>query len=73
MKLLSLLIGLVLVAYLMSKQMSSNSQLDDISNIDQQNISAPKVPVTAKGLKEFETDINTFIENTAADRDKEIE
>jgi len=74
MRLISLLIGLILVAYLVSTQLSPDSTSGDINtNIDQQDVTPPKVPVAPSELKEFEADMNTFIQDTASERNKKLE
>jgi hypothetical protein len=73
MRLISLLIGLILVAYLVSTQLSPDSTSGDINtNIDQQDVPPPKVPVAPSELKEFEADMNTFIQDTASERNKKL-
>lgn len=74
MKLISLLIGLVIIAYLISKQLVAESPSSDINAIfDKQEIALPKIPVTQKDVKGFEVDMNKFIQDTAAERNKEFE
>ena len=73
MRLISLLIGLILVAYLVSTQLSPDSTSGDINtNIDQQDVPPPKVPVAPSELKEFEADMNTFIQDTASERNEKL-
>ena len=74
MRLISLLIGLVIIAYLISKQLEPDSSSNDIDDIiDQQDIALPKVPVSPKDIKGFETEMNKFIQDTAANRQEELE
>ena len=74
MRLISLLIGLVLIAFLISKQLASDSPSRDIAAIiEEDGISLPKVPVSPKDLKAFEADMNAFIENAASERKEELE
>lgn len=74
MRIISLLIGLLVVAYFINLQISSKSPSKDIIEIiDKQDISLPKIPVTPKDLKEFETDINKFLQDAMSERKKELD
>ena len=74
MKLISLLIALLIIGFLVNKQLNSSSSLkehDDIS--DNKNISTPKVPTSPKDVKKFEKEMNDFMQDAAAQKAKRME
>ncbi len=77
MKLLSLLIALAIIAYAASSQLSSDSPnasnraIDELR--DKEKIVIPNAPTTPQGLKEFEKDVNSLVEDAAAKRKKQYE
>lgn len=74
MRLISLLIGLAIIAYLINKQLTPAPPPSDINTTaNSQNIVPPKVPVTPNKVKDFETDINQFVQDAASERNKALE
>ncbi len=73
MKLISLLIGLLLIIYLMSKQLAPPAVSVTDNSLQQEGITLPQVPVSPKDLKKFETDMNNFVQESALKRDAALE
>lgn len=74
MRLISLLIGLVIIMYLMSKTLAPTTTKNNINEIvEKQGITLPQVPTSAQDLKKFEADINNFIQDTTTKRQQELE
>jgi len=77
MKLLSLLIVLAIIAYAASSQLSSDSPNSSNTAIDElhdkEKVAIPNAPTTPQGLKEFEKDVNSLVEDAAAKRKKQYE
>ena len=71
MRLISLLVGLLLVGLLVMKQLNSSSSVNE--SIDSVNFKVPKVPTSTQGISEFEGDINKFIQDNADKRAQELE
>ena len=74
MRVISLLIALLVIGFLVKKQLDSNSlstEYEDI--ISNENITVPKVPTAPKDVQKFEKDMNEFILNAADQRAKEVE
>ena len=73
MKIISILIGLVLVALFVMKQLNSGSSRNNIEEvIDKENINTPKVPTSPKDIQKFEKDINKYIQDTTEKKTKEL-
>ena len=71
--LLSILIGLVLVALFVMKQLNSGSSRNNIEEvIDKENINTPKVPTSPKDIQKFEKDINKYIQDTTEKKNERI-
>lgn len=74
MRLISLLLGLVILAYFISKQLASNKPESEITQtLDQQEISTPRVPTTPQDVKKFEANMNDFMQDAAEKRAKALE
>ena len=74
MKLISLMIGLIIVAYLVNKQMTSElSNTERNKKHDKQDNVLPKIPTTPKEVEGFETDMNKLIHDLSSERNKELE
>ena len=74
MKLISLMIGLIIVAYLVNKQMTSElSNTERNKILDKQDNVLPKIPTTPKEVEGFETDMNKLIHDLSSERNKELE
>jgi len=74
MKLISLLIALLIIGFLVQKQLDSSSSSTEYEDImSHENITVPKVPSAPKEVQKFEKDINNFMLDTADQRTKEIE
>ena len=74
MRLISLLIGLVIIALLIGRQLTSDAPSSEAQDhIDNQNVTLPKIPVAPENVKEFEADLNEFIQDTASKKNKELE
>lgn len=73
MKIISILIGLVLVALFVMKQLNSGSSRNNIEEvIDKENINTPKVPTSPKDIQKFEKDINKYIQDTTEKKNERI-
>jgi len=73
MKFISLIIALLIVGFLVKKQLdSSSSSTESQDIINNENILAPKVPTAPKDVRKFEKDINEFMLD-ADKRAKEVE
>ncbi len=74
MKLIFLLIALLLIGFLFSKYLSANNQTDRANEVlSGESIDTIQVPSTPKDLKKFEQDLNSLIQDQAAERNKELE
>ena len=74
MKLISLLLGLVIVAYLINKQMTSSlSNNRTNAELDKQDVTLPKTPTTPEEVKDFEKDVNKLIQDLSTERNKELQ
>jgi hypothetical protein len=74
MKLISLLIVLLLIGFLVKKQLdsgSSSTEYDEI--IESKNLSTPKVPSSPKGVKKFDVEINDFMKESAEEKERKLE
>lgn len=74
MKLISLLIVLVVIAYLISSQLNTESSSQRVKGaVSEHEIDLPKVPTSPNELKAFETDVNTFIQDTSSQPKDQLE
>lgn len=74
MRLIAILVGLLIVGYLVNKQLSPhNSSTEHKPGADHQEMVVPDVPQSPADVKAFETDINKFIHDSAEARNKEPE
>jgi len=74
MKFISLLIALLIIGFLVKKQLdssSSNTEYEEI--IGNKTITVPKVPTAPKDVQKFEKDINKFMLEATDQREKEME
>ncbi|MFT6266782.1 MAG: hypothetical protein ACJAWS_002946 [Oleiphilaceae bacterium] len=74
MKFISLLIALLIIGFLVKKQLdpsSSNTEYEDM--ISNESIAVPKVPTVPKEVQKFEKDINQFMLDAADQRAKGVE
>ena len=73
MKIISILIGLVLVALFVMKQLNSGSSRNNIEEvIDKENINTPKIPTSPKDIQKFEKDINKYIQDATEKKNERI-
>ena len=74
MRIISLLIALLIIGFLVKKQLDSNSSTTEYEDIiSNENITVPKVPTAPNDVQKFEKDMNEFILNAADQRAKEVE
>ena len=74
MRLISLLLALLLIGFLVIKQLDSSSSNNKIEEVlKSEDINAPKVPSSPKDLREFDEDINKFIQDNADKRAEELD
>lgn len=74
MRLISLLVGVLLVGLFIMKQLDSSSSVNEnIHAVDTGDFKTPKVPTTPQGIAEFEGDMNKFIQDNADKRARELE
>jgi len=74
MKFISLLIALLIIGFLVKKQLDSSSSNPEYeAMINNENLTARKVPTAPKDVQKFEKDINEFMLNAADQRKKEME
>jgi hypothetical protein len=74
MRFISLLIALLIIGFLVKKQLDSDSSSTEYEDIiSNENITVPKVPTAPKDIQRFEKDINEFMLNAADQRAKEVE
>ncbi len=74
MRIISLLIALLIIGFLVNKQLDSNSSSREYEDIiSNENITVPKVPTAPNGIQKFEKDMNEFMLNAADQRAKELE
>ena len=71
MKFISLIITILIIGFIVKKQLNSNIVNKDA--INQNNIGVPKVPTAPEDVHKFKEDINKFMENTEDKRDEEID
>lgn len=74
MKFISLLIALLIIGFLVKKQLdSSSSNTEYEAIISHENITVPKVPTAPKDVQKFEQDINKFMLDAADQRAQALE
>lgn len=74
MKLLSLLMALLIIVFIINIQLTpSASTTARQGGIDDNTITAPKVPSAAKDIKTFEQDINQFMLDAAEQRKQQAD
>ena len=71
MKFISLIITVLIIGFIVKKQMNSNTVNKDAISHD--SISVPKVPATPENVQKFKKDMNQFMKNSADKRDEEID
>ena len=73
MKLLSLLLALLLIGFVIKKQLDTNSTSQKLEElIERDGIDAPKLPSSANEYSKFEKDINNFVLDSADKRKQEL-
>ena len=74
MKLISLLVTLLLIAFIAINQLESNSQRHKTAEvIDSESMESPKVPTSPKDVLDFKEDINKYVQDNANKTTKELE
>ena len=74
MRLISILLVLVLIAFLVMKQLNSDSSRNNVEEaLDTGGVKTPKVPTSPEDIQEFEEDINKFMQENTEKRNKKIE
>lgn len=74
MRLISILIGLAIIAFMVNKQLNTTSApMDTEVNIGDRINAAPKVPTSPEGVKQFDADMDKFMQDTEAQRNKKLE
>lgn len=74
MRLISILIGLAIIAFMVNKQLNTTSApMDTEVNIGDRINEAPKVPTSPEGVKQFDADMDKFMQDTEAQRNKKLE
>lgn len=75
MRIISIIIVLLIVAYLVSKQLtpetSSRSANGTMENT--QDVTAPIVPTAPQDVNNFKNDMNKYIQDTASERGEELD
>ena len=73
MKLLSLLLALLLIGFVIKKQLDTNSTSQKLEElIESEGIDTPKLPSSANEYSKFEKDINDFVLDSADKRKQEL-
>ena len=73
MRLIILLIALMIVGLLVTKNISNKTQPTSEGPAELNGSGAPKIPVNPQDLQQFEQDMNAFIENKASEQAKKID
>lgn len=77
MKLISLLIGLIVVMYLVNKQLApdalSHSVTDAIEDQSNGLSNMLSLPTSPKDINKFEQDLNQLVEKSTSNRNEELE
>ncbi len=74
MRLISLLLALLLVAFLVVKQLNSSSSQSQVKQVlGSDGVDIPKVPSSPKDLQNFEGDMDKFIQDNADKRSEHLE
>ncbi len=74
MRIISILVGLMILAYLHTRQVTPEAPSSDVNTVmDNNEIAVPKVPTAPENIKDFKTDMNKFIQDTASERNKALE
>ncbi|WOX05752.1 hypothetical protein [Microbulbifer pacificus] len=74
MRLISILIGLAIIAFMVNKQLNTTSVPTDTEvDVGGGNNDTPKVPTSPEGVKQFEADMDKFMQDTEAQRNKKLE
>jgi len=73
-RLISILLVLVFIAFLVMKQLDSGPSKNNVEEIsNNENVNTPKVPTSPKGIQEFEKDMNKLILDQTEKRNENIE
>ncbi|MFT7184904.1 MAG: hypothetical protein ACI84K_000271 [Pseudohongiellaceae bacterium] len=74
MKFISLLLALLIVGFLVKKQLNSSAPSSEINDIvNEVDLLVPEVPTAPKNIQKFEEDINEFMSDAADQRKREVE
>lgn len=74
MRLIVILVALLVVALLVKKQLDSSPSTEAYKAlIDESGLSTPKVPTSPSEIKQFEDDMNQFMQDAADQKAKGIE
>lgn len=73
MRLIILLIVLVVIGLLVSNKISNETQPSAESPAGPASSDVPKIPVLPKDVKQFEKDMNAFMENEASEQARKID
>ncbi|TVZ40960.1 hypothetical protein P886_0296 [Alteromonadaceae bacterium 2753L.S.0a.02] len=72
MRLIILLLAVVIIGLIVSKQLSSGKPQDSGQTDTTSSIDTPKVPSAPQDVPKFEKQINEFMIDAAAERDKKM-
>lgn len=74
MRLISLLVGLAIIALIASKQLHTSPEpVASKIQPNRENPETPKVTTTPEGVNQFGTDMDKYLQSTEAKRKKQIE
>lgn len=73
MKMISLLLALLIVGYLVLQQINKPATESSTAGNSPTELAPPKVPQRTQDVPKFEQDINQFMDDAKAKRDKDLE
>ncbi len=73
MRLIILLIALIVIGLLVSNEISNETQPNAESAVGPASSDVPKIPVQPKDVKQFEKDMNAFMDNKASEQARRID
>ena len=71
MKFISLIITILIIGFIVKKQMNSSTVTKDAIN-NGNDFTTPKIPTAPEDVQKFREDINELMQNTKDKRDEEI-